>query len=128
MKYLSSSEVLFIHSAVIEETGGSHGIRDLGLMESALAQPRQSFGGNDLYPTIENKAAALFCSLIKNHPFVDGNKRTAVTVMGVFLGLNGYKLEVDQNKLVTYAVSLASEKVDIAKASRWIHEHSKKHR
>jgi death-on-curing protein len=126
MQYLTSAEILFIHSAVIEETGGLHGVRDLGLMESAAAQPRQSFAGKDLYPTLEDKAAALLCSLIKNHPFVDGNKRTAVTVMAVFLGMNGHALEVPSGGLVRFALQHASGKADIARTSCWLRAHIKK--
>ncbi len=77
MKYLSAEQVLFIHSRLIDETGGSHGIRDTGLLQAAVERPKATFGGKDLYPDIFYKAAALLESLIKNHPFIDGNKRTA---------------------------------------------------
>lgn len=75
MRYLTFAELLELHRRVVAETGGATALRDLGALESATAQPRASFGGNDLYPSIEEKAAALAFSLIQNHPFIDGNKR-----------------------------------------------------
>jgi death-on-curing protein len=79
VKYLSATQVLFVHSRLIDTTGGAHGIRDLGLLQSAVSRPKATFGGKDLYPDIFHKAAALMESLVKNHPFIDGNKRTAIT-------------------------------------------------
>jgi death-on-curing protein len=85
MRYLSLGEVVDLHRAILEHSGGSTGIRDLGLLESALAQPRASFGGVDLHTTLIDKAAALGFSLALNHAFVDGNKRIAHAAMEVFL-------------------------------------------
>lgn len=81
MRFLHLAEVIELHRLVIEETGGSPGIRDLGALESAMAQPRMSFGGEDLYPGLPEKVAALGFSLIRNHPFVDGNKRVGHAAM-----------------------------------------------
>lgn len=92
IRYLSLAEVLNLHDRVISETGGGAGLRDLGALESALAQPRQTFGGEDLYPTLPAKAAALGFSLIMNHPFVDGNKRIGHAAMEAFLMLNGFEI------------------------------------
>jgi death-on-curing protein len=92
MRYLSLGEVVDLHQALLEQTGGATGIRDLGMLESALAQPRATFGGTDLHPTLIAKAAALGFSLALNHPFVDGNKRVAHAAMEVFLVLNGLEL------------------------------------
>ncbi len=107
MRYLTLSEVLELHRQVVERTGGSEGLRDLGALESAVAQPRMTFGGNDLYPTIEDKATAPCLSLIQNHPFVDGNKRIGHAAMEVFLLLNGYELvaSVDDAERVIFAVA-----------------------
>ena len=105
--YLTVSEILFIHSAVIDETGRSHGVRDIGLLESAVVGCRQTFGGDDLYPSLEDKAAALFNGLLKNHPFVDGNKRTAVTTLGVFLQLNGVILDLNPHELAQWVLRAA---------------------
>ena len=80
MKYLTSHRVLFIHDQVIRRTGGSYGVRDLGLLESAVYRPQTTFDAQDLYLSIFDKAAALLQSLLKNHPFIDGNKRTALSL------------------------------------------------
>jgi death-on-curing protein len=93
MRYLTLNEVLVLYRRIIEETGGTTGIRDFNLLESALAQPRQTFGGTELYPTLVEKATALGFSLIMNHPFVDGNKRVGHAAMEVFLVLNGYEIK-----------------------------------
>ena len=79
MTYLTVEQVLFIHMRLIAETGGSPGLRDLGLLASAVARPQATFGGEDLYPDLLSKAAALMDSLVRNHPFVDGNKRVGIT-------------------------------------------------
>jgi death-on-curing protein len=92
MRYLSLGEVVDLHRALLDQTGGAAGIRDLGGLESALAQPRATFGGTDLHLTVTDKAAALAFSLALNHPFVDGNKRIAHAAMEVFLSLNGMDL------------------------------------
>lgn len=126
MKYLSPEDVLFMHSAVIDETGGSHGVRDLGLLQAALARPRQSFGGKDLYPSLFEKAAALLESLAKNHPFIDGNKRTAITACGVFLELNGYTLNAGQDELAQYVERLAQGPAHAHAIVRWLHSHTSK--
>ncbi len=89
IRYLTLIEVLHLHRQVINQSGGSLGVRDLGLLESAVAQPKMTFGGEDLYPTVIDKAAALAFSIIRNHPFVDGNKRTGHAAMETFLISNG---------------------------------------
>lgn len=108
IRYLTLGEVLAIYHGVMEVGGGEEGIRDLGALQSAPAQPRMTFGGEYLYPSLSAKAGPLVYSLVKNHPFVDGNKRVAHTAMEVFLVLNGYEIEAsveDQEKvLVNVAV------------------------
>ena len=106
-RYLSLAEVLRLHGRIIDDTGGSDGLRDLGLLESALAQPRQTFGGADLYPTLTEKAAAVGFSLINNHPFVDGNKRIGHAVVEAMLMLNGFELAagVDESEAEILAVA-----------------------
>jgi death-on-curing protein len=106
-RYLSLAEVLKLHDAIISETGGSHGLRDLGLLESAVGQPQQTFGGDDLYPSLVAKASALGFSLIKNHPFVDGNKRIGHAAMEAMLMLNGFELSasVDESEAEVLAVA-----------------------
>jgi death-on-curing protein len=84
MNYLTVEQVLFIHARLIAETGGEHGVLDLGLLQSAVSRPHETYGGQNLYPDLFLKAAALLESLIGNHAFVDGNKRTAITSAGLF--------------------------------------------
>ena len=95
MRYLTLAEVLELHRRVIEQSGGADGVRELGGVESAVAQPQMTFGGQELYPTIESKATALCFSLVMNHPFVDGNKRIGHAAMETFLVLNGYECAAD---------------------------------
>ena len=123
-RYLSLAEVLALHRRIINETGGSDGLRDLGLLESALGQPRQTFGGEDLYPTLVAKATALGFSLIKNHPFVDGNKRTALMCALVFLGLNGWRLEANAEAIYELADGVAEGSVDKADVAIFLRQNS----
>jgi len=102
MRYLTLREVVALQQRIVAATGGAAGIRDLGALESAVAQPRASFGGEDLYPGVIEKAAALGFSLVMGHPFVDGNKRTGHAAMETFLVLNGYEVSapVDEQEHV----------------------------
>lgn len=126
MKYLTPQKVLFIHDQVVKRTGGSHGVRDIGLVESAVYRPQATFDREDLYKTIFDKVAALLQSLLKNHPFVDGNKRTALTSAGLFLSLNGYKLINAKKEEVEFAIKVDNEHLDIEEISNWLQKHSKK--
>lgn len=108
MRYLTLGEVVALHRAVIESTGGATGLRDLGALESALAQPRATFDGLDLHPSLAAKAAAPAYSLALNHPFVDGNKRVAHASMEVFLALNGVRLEAEIDEQERLFLELAS--------------------
>lgn len=126
IKYLSIEEVLFIHDQAVKRFGGSFGIRDTGLIESALARPQASFDGIDLYPNILDKAAALLQSLLKNHPFVDGNKRTALSSAGLFLKINGWQMVNAHQEEVEFAVSVDNEHLSLDQISTWLKEHSVK--
>lgn len=126
MKYLTAGQVLFIHSRLIDETGGSHGIRDVGLLQSAVSRPKATFGGKDLYPDIFHKAAAFMESLIKNHAFIDGNKRTAITSVGIFLHRNGYLLETAQRELERFTLSVATDNTSFDDIVKWLKKHSSK--
>jgi death-on-curing protein len=110
---------------MIKRFGGLPGIRDLGLIESAVGKPQATFDGNDLYNTIFNKAAALLQSLLKNHPFVDGNKRTALTSAGIFLKLNGYQLINDHDNEVSFTLKVDNEHLTIEQIVKWLEKHSK---
>ena len=125
MRYLSLGEIVDLHQALLEQTGGATGIRDLGMLESALAQPRATFGGTDLHPTLVQKAAALGFSLTLNHPFVDGNKRVAHAAMEVFLLLNGIDLNAtidDQERLM---LDLADGRITREQLILWLENHVK---
>lgn len=99
MRYLTLAEVLELYRQIMERSGGAVGIQNLNGLESALAQPRMTFGGRDLYPTVVEKAATLGFLLVQNHPFVDGNKRTGHAAMEVFLFLNGHEINAKVEEL-----------------------------
>lgn len=124
--YLTLDEILAIHDDMIERYGGSFGVRDLGFIQSAIAKPQATFGGKDLYPTIIDKAAALFHSLIFNHAFADGNKRTALTSTARFLYLNGYELSAKIQELIDFPLKVESKHLDIEQISQWLKEHVNK--
>src|SRR5487761_1083526 len=108
MRYLTLEEVLELHRRVIAQSGGAQGVRDQGALESALAQPLMAFSGRNLYPKTADKAGALGFSLVKNHPFVDGNKRMGHAVMEVFLRLNGYEIWAPCEEQEQVILSLAA--------------------
>lgn len=123
MRTLSKKQVLALHSDLIREFGGTEGIRDEGLLESALAAPFQTFDGEPVYPSLQAKAARLGFGLVSNHPFVDGNKRIGAHVMLVFLALNGVELRYEQQELIDAFLSVASGGSDWRDLQRWILEH-----
>lgn len=123
MIILSKSQILLIHEQLIAETGGSFGLRDEGLLDSALNVPFQTFGGEDIYPSLQQKAARLCFGLVKNHPFVDGNKRIGAHAMLVFLALNGIELHHSQAELSDMILQLAAGEIDFANLLRWILAH-----
>ena len=123
MRYLTLSEVITLHQRVLDQSGGGQGIRDLGGIQSAVAQPQMAFGGDDLYPTIESKATAFCFSLVMNHPFVDGNKRIGHAAMETFLVLNGFHLEAEVDDAEQVILSLAAGTLPREQLLRWIEEH-----
>lgn len=124
-KFPSLDEVVAIHFRVTEKTGGSQGVRDWDLLASALGRPQATFGGEDLYPDIFLKAAALVQSISSNHPFVDGNKRTALTTLEYFLHLNGIKLKASQREKVDFTLWAENKKPTIEQIADWIKKHAK---
>lgn len=126
MKYLSVKDVLLLHQIAIDKFGGSHGLRDFGLLESAIMRPQTTFGGEDLYKTIFGKAAALLHSLLMNHQFVDGNKRTAMFSVMTFLELNGYEFIAEQNDVVDYALYIENSQPEIEEIAEWLEKNCKK--
>lgn len=126
--YLTLDVVLAIHDDMVERYGGSHGIRDLGLIQSAIARPQASFSGEDLYPTVLDKAAALFHSLIFNHAFVDGNKRTSMTATARFLYINGYELIIDKEEFISFPLRVENKHLSLEEISLWLKKHTAKSR
>lgn len=120
---LSKSQVLLIHDQLISETGGSSGLRDEGILDSALNAPFQTFSGEDVYPSLQQKAARLCFGLVKNHPFVDGNKRIGAHVMLVFLALNGIELQHSQTELSDVILRLAAGEIEATDLLHWILAH-----
>ena len=123
MRYLTLGELIELHRRVIEQSRGAEGIRDLGLAESALAQPQMSFGGTELYPTLADKAAALCFSLVMNHPFVDGNKRIGHASMEVFLVMNGFELTADIDDSESVILRLAAGELERVLFTEWVVRH-----
>jgi death-on-curing protein len=126
MTGLSPTDLLAIHEVILQETKGSSGLRDPGLLESIASKPWASFGGGYLYPDIFSKAAALYEAAINYHAFVDGNKRTAVASLGLFLYRNGHDLTVTDQELEDFTVGIASSQPDLADVAAWVKIHSKK--
>ncbi len=124
--FLTPAQVLAVHDRAVKRFGGSHGVRDIGLVESAVARPQASFDGEYLYNSIFDKAAALLQSLLKNHPFVDGNKRTALISAGIFLKKNGIKLMNNHQEEVEFAVHVDNQNLSLEEISKWLKEHSVK--
>lgn len=123
MKTISKRQILMLHEQLINESGGLQGLRDEGLLESALSAPFQSFGTTAAYPSLQQKAARLGYGLIKNHPFVDGNKRIGAHAMLVFLYINGIELDYTQEELSDMILHVAASKKGYDDLFRWIMEH-----
>ena len=122
--YLTPEQVLFLHSRLIAETGGGHGIRDLGMLLSDLGRPQATFDEKDLYTDLFSKAAALMDSYVRNHPFIDGNKRTAITDAALFLRINGYQLVVENDEMVRFTLACAQSYVSFDEIMDWFRKHS----
>jgi death-on-curing protein len=125
IEFLTVNEVLLTHARLIQATGGSRGLRDLGLLESAVARPQATFDGEDLYPDLWSKAAALMQSLLLNHPFVDGNKRVALTAAGIFLDLNGYRMTATNQEAVDLVLSVIAGELDLEAIAAWVKTYSR---
>ena len=119
MIYLSAEQVLFLHDRLIEETGGEHGVRDLGGLESALARPQAAFGDTEFYPDIFAKAAVLMDGLTRNHAFIDGNKRISIATAVLFLQVNGYRQTATNSELERFAIYVTTVKPSIDTITDW---------
>ena len=125
MRYLTFHEAFVLHDGIIDSTGGASGIRDIAALESALAQPKATFGGIELYPDIISKAAALGFFIVANHPFMDGNKRLGHAAMEVFLVLNGYEIEANSDEQEQIILAVASGQLKRAEFEKWVSDHIK---
>lgn len=123
MKKLSKEQIFMLHTQLIQQTGGSDGVRDYNLLDSALETPFQSFGGDELYPTIQAKAARLGYGLIKNHCMIDGNKRIGTHAMLVFLALNGIELKYTQKELYETILDVAAGNIEYEGLLQWVLDH-----
>lgn len=124
MKTLTPKQILLLHEAMIKKHGGSTGLRDRGMFESAIYRPFATYGGSDLYPDIYLKCAAFIQSVVKNHPFVDGNKRTAFTGAFMILKLNKIHLNVKNKIAIDFMISVANENLSVDEIALWIKKYS----
>ena len=123
MRYLTVLEVLELHRRAVAQTGGDPAVRDLGALEAAVAQPRQTFGGVDLYPTVVDKAAALGFFLVSNHPFVDGNKRTGYVALLLMLRWHAWEIAADIDEQERIVLQLAAGELDRETFTAWVRDH-----
>lgn len=122
MIFLSKAEVLAMHRMLIDLFGGAHGVRDEGLLLSALAQPEATFDGVYLHADVFDMAAAYAFHLVMNHPFLDGNKRVGATAMGGFLAVNGHRLRLDQAELYAMIIATTEGRVEKAGIAAWLRD------
>jgi death-on-curing protein len=126
VRYLKPQEILVIHAKLIDEIAGSHGVRDIGLLLSLVERPRARFNRKELYRGAFKKAAVYLESLANYHVFIDGNKRTAITVAARFLFLNGYELQVSNKQLERFILKVATKKPDLEVIAEWLRSNSRK--
>lgn len=126
IRYLEVEHVCALHDAAIREFGGIRGLRDKNRLESAVYQPQQSFGGVDVYPTLFDKASAYAFFISENQPFLDGNKRTAISTAAVFLDLNGYEIVVATGKIYEVMMAVANKRMSREELAQWFRKNSRK--
>ncbi len=126
MIIITFRQILILHELEITKHGGLSGIRDVGMLKSAIGRPFATFGGDDLYSDIYLKSGALVQSIVKNHPFLDGNKRTAFVSCSAFLKMNGFLLSITQKEIVKFMLQVANENLSVDEISSWLKKHSKK--
>ena len=126
VRYLTIQQILHLHQKSLSEWGGQAGVRDQGLFESAWARPQQSYMGEDAYSDLFEKVATLMESLAKNHPFFDGNKRTALLAGILFLNINGWQLKVSNETAVEKVLQIATSQIKFKELANWLKEHSQK--
>lgn len=126
MKYLNLEDLLRLHFEIIEDFGGSHGVRDEGRVQSVIAAPAQEVFGEEQYPSVHEKAAVYVRNIIADHPFVDGNKRSAITCAGIFLMQNRHQLTATPKELEDFAVQVAVEHLEVPVVVAWLKAHSRR--
>ena len=124
MIYLTPEQVLFIHARLIDETGGRHGILDLGLLESAVERPKATFEGKELYPGLFTKAAAILDSIVNNHPFLDGNKPTGIASAVIFIRENGGNLTAGNDELESFTLQVVTDHPGLVSIAAWLEMHT----
>jgi len=124
MRHLNTDEVILIHERILDRFGGAGGLRDWGSPDSAVNRLRASFDEKDLYPDIFTKAAALGHSLILNHPFVDGNKRTAWEAMHTFIEENEYSLQAEHDEIIELMLKIEDKSLGVNQIASWLQDHS----
>lgn len=124
-RYISLEEILRLHFQVIEDFGGSHGVRDEGRLKSVVQAPKQTVLGEEQYPSLYDKAAVYWRNIIGDHPFTDGNKRTALTVCGIFLARNGTTLIADPKELEDFTIKVATHHLKIEEIANWLKANSR---
>ncbi len=122
---LTIEQLLKLHVMVISETGGSQGVRDVGRLESAIATQTQEVFGQEIYSSVHDKSAAMIRGIIGDHPFVDGNKRTAMLAGLTFLEVNGFQIKIKKGELEDFAVRVAVEHLDVEQIAKWLKENTK---
>ena len=128
MKYLHLKQVLYLYQQIIAQSGGSLGLRDEGLLESAVHRPQASFGGHDLYPDLFSKTAALGHSIIHNHPFIDGNKRIGYEAMRLMLRLNGFDVRASVETAFDFVMGITAGTLTEQAIADWLKRHSRPYR
>lgn len=124
MRYLTIAEILDLHERLLADSGGASGVRDLGALESAVSQPHAAFGGQDLYPDLVAKSAALCYSLVMNHAFMDGNKRVGHAAMETFLLLNGHAIQCGTDEQERVILQLAAGDLSRNAFTEWVRRHT----
>jgi len=125
LKYLSEAELIAVNHEMIQKYGGIHGVRDLNFLRLAAGRPQMSAGLKDAYPTIYLKAAAMFHSIINNHPFLDGNKRTSLFTAVLFLNYNGFEMQFTKSEAIKFTLQAHNEDWKVEEITQWIKSHIK---
>ena len=126
MRYLTAEGILILHALVVDETGGSHGVRETELLQSIAHKPQSQFGGKDLYPDIFTKAAVLLEAIANYHVFVDGNKRTSFIATARFLSLNGFEVTMSNHDVEEKVLAVATKHMNLEQIAAWLKKNSKK--